>query len=57
MGEAEIISYEYLFYEVLYLDIPAEVYCIWVFLLKCIVFGFSCCNVLYLGFPAEVCCI
>ena len=25
MGEAEIISYEYLFYEVLYLDIPAEV--------------------------------
>ena len=39
MGETEIISYEYLFYEVLYLDIPAEVYCIWVFLLKCVVYG------------------
>lgn len=29
MGEAEIVSYEYLFYVVLYLGFPAEVCCIW----------------------------
>ena len=39
MGEAEIISYEYLFYEVLYLGFFAEVYCIWIFLLKCVVYS------------------
>lgn len=39
MGEAEIVSYEYLFYEVLYLGFLAEVYCIGDFLLKCVVYG------------------
>lgn len=29
MGEAGIVSYEYLFYEVLYLGFLAEVCCIW----------------------------